>query len=64
MTILTVMQNLDNQVSIEYGRSLAFLYLKNRLKSRKIPGKAAPTNLPVANKAAGLLAKITGGTHL
>ena len=29
MTILTVMQNLDNPVSIEYGRSLAFLYLKN-----------------------------------
>jgi len=63
-TILTVMQNRDNRVSLAYGRSLAFLFLKRRLKSRKVPGKAAPTNLTVANKAAGILAKITGGTPL
>ena len=62
--ILTVMQNLDNQISLKYGRSLVSLYLKRRLKSRKVPGKEAPTNLPVANKAAATLAKIIGGTPL
>jgi len=64
VTVLTVMQNLDNQVSLVYGRSLVFLYLKRRLKSRKVPGKEAPTNLPVANKVADILAKVTGGTPL
>jgi cholesterol oxidase len=64
VTILTVMQNLDNQVSLTYGRSLAFLFAKRRLKSRKMIGKEAPTNLPIANKVAGVLAEITGGTPL
>ena len=64
VTMLTVMQNLDNRVSLTYGRSLAFLYAKRRLKSHKVAGKAAPTNLPVANRVAGVLAKITGGRPL
>lgn len=63
-TILTVMQNLDNRVTLRYGRSLAFLFLKKRLKSGKVPGREAPTNLSVANKAAVRLAKVTGGTPL
>ena len=63
-TILTVMQDLDNQISLTYGRSSLFLFLKRRLKTRKIPGRGAPSNLPVANKAAKELARVKNGIPL
>jgi cholesterol oxidase len=63
-TILTVMQNLDNRITLGYGRSIAFLFFKRRLKSGKVPGRKAPTNLSIANRAAVSLAKVTGGTPL
>ncbi len=62
--ILTVMQNLDNRISFKYGRSLATLFLSRRLKSKKWKGKEAPTNLPVANEAARVLAEELGGTPI
>ena len=62
--ILTVMQNLDNRISFTYGRSLASLFLGRRLKSKRYPGKEAPTNLPVANEAARVLAEVMGGTPI
>ncbi len=64
VTILTVMQNLDNRISFTYGRSLALLFLGRRLKSKRYPGKEAPTNLPVANEAARVLAEVMGGTPM
>ncbi len=64
VTILTVMQNLDNQVSLGYGRSFPFLFLKRRLKTVPVKGREAPTNLPVANRAASILARLTKGVPL
>lgn len=63
-TILTVMQNFDNQISLIYGRSCIFLFLKRRLKSKRVKGKEAPSNLPVANIAATFLAKVKNGIPL
>ena len=64
VVILTVMQNLDNRISFTYGRSLATLFLTRRLRSKRWQGKEAPTNLPVANEAARLLAEELGGSPL
>jgi cholesterol oxidase len=64
VVILTVMQNLDNRISFSYGRSLATLFLSRRLKSKRWKGKEAPTNLPVANEAARILAEEMGGAPL
>jgi cholesterol oxidase len=63
ITVLTVMQHLDNQLAFKYGRSLSSPF-RRRLKSVKVPGKQAPTYLPVANNAARILARKTGGTPL
>ena len=52
ITVLTVMQHLDNQVSFTYGRTIATLFFKRRLKSHRIKGKEAPSNLSIANRAA------------
>jgi len=64
ISVLTVMQHLDNRITFNYGRSAAFLFLKRRLKSKKIRGKEAPTNLPVANRAAAAFAEVSGGYPL
>lgn len=63
VTILTVMQHLDNQISLEYGRKASFLFRKG-LKSRLVKGKEAPTFLPVANEAAKKLAEACNGQPL
>jgi cholesterol oxidase len=63
-TFLTVMQNLDNRISFTYGRKGAALFLVRGLKSRRWKGKEAPTNLPVANEAARILAEEMGGMPL
>ncbi len=34
----------------------------HRLQSKKVKGKEAPANLPIANKTAKVLAEVTGGT--
>ena len=64
MTVLTVMQDLDNQVAFRYRRSLTGLFLKHRLMTVQVLGRQAPTNLKVANRAVGILAKLTGSTPL
>jgi cholesterol oxidase len=61
VTVLTVMQNHDNQLSFKFGRSAAFLYLKRRLKSYSVKGKEAPVNIPVANRAGAILAEVSNG---
>ncbi len=64
ITVFTVMQHLDNQVMFKYGRTLLTLFLTRRLKSKRIRGKEAPTNLSVANRAAEVFARVNGGTAL
>jgi cholesterol oxidase len=57
------MQHLDNQLAFKYGRSL-FSPFRRSLKSVKVPGKEAPTYLPVANNAARILARQIEGVPL
>lgn len=59
--VLTVMQSHDNQLSFEYGPSAAFGFMKNRLKSKRVIGKEAPVNIPVANRACAVLAEVADG---
>jgi len=62
ITVLTVMQNLDNRLAFGFPRTLGTFFLGRRLKTRRVPGMEAPTNLPVANRAATVLAEVTDGT--
>jgi cholesterol oxidase len=61
VSILTVMQHLDNQVAFRYGRG-PYTFFRKGLLSTDVPGKRAPSYLPVANRAARLFAEQTGGT--
>ncbi len=63
VTVLTVMQDLDNQLSFKYGRSPLFLFNK-RLQSKPVKGREIPSNLPIANETASQMARETGGTPL
>ncbi len=60
ITALTVMQNLDNHMAFTYGRS-PMTKFAHRLKSKKVKGKEAPSNLSIANKTAEVMAEVTGG---
>ncbi len=64
LTILTVMQHLDNRLAFEYGLSSRYLFLGRRLKSKAVANKKAPTYLPVANKAARVFAQESKGKPL
>lgn len=64
MTILTVMQDLDNQVAFKYGRSLTSFFIKKRLKTIPVKGKKSPTNLGVANRAVKILAQNANSTPM
>jgi cholesterol oxidase len=59
--VMTVMQNHDNQLSFKYGPSAVFSFLRRRLKSKSVPGKEAPVNIPVANKACAIMADVAKG---
>lgn len=63
ITILTVMQHVDNRIMFTYGPKASFLFRRG-LVSRPVPGQSAPTYLPVANRAARVLAAVTGGRPL
>ncbi len=60
MTVLTVMQHIDNRIMFAYGPKAGKLFSKG-LVSRSVPGQSAPTYLPVANRAARALANVTKG---
>jgi len=64
VVVLTVMQNLDNRIAFEFGRRFFLPFSGKKLKSRRIPGREAPSNLPAANRAAQLLAEEMGGTPM
>ena len=63
MTVLTVMQHVDNRIMFEYGPKASLLTGRG-LKSRSVPGQSAPAYLPVANRAARALGAVTGGRPL
>jgi cholesterol oxidase len=63
ISVLTVMQHLDNQIAFRYRRGPLTLG-RRRLQSQVIPGKRAPTYLPVANEAARTFAHLSGGEPL
>lgn len=61
VTVLTVMQHADNQLKFSYGRSMLRGFRKS-LKSAVSVGARAPSYLPVANQAAEVFARVSGGT--
>ncbi len=60
VSVLTVMQHMDNQLSFAFKRGV-FSPLAKTLHSVPVPGKEAPTFLPVANEAARHFARHAGG---
>lgn len=63
LTAITVMQDLDNELRFVFGRSPLRPW-RRVLRSRAVPGKEAPSYLPVANEAARAFAASSGGTPL
>jgi cholesterol oxidase len=60
ITLISVMQSLDNQMAFRWGRGL-FTAFQNGLLSSTPSGKSAPTYIPEANLAARTFAKISRG---
>ena len=60
ITLISTMQNLDNQMALTWGRDL-FTGLKPGLRSTPPSGKRAPTYIPQANQAARNFAQISNG---
>ncbi|TRZ75807.1 MAG: GMC family oxidoreductase [Deltaproteobacteria bacterium] len=60
ISVLTVMQHLDNQLAFRYGRGPLSLFCKS-LQSTAIPGKGVPAYIPVANAAARAFARHAEG---
>ena len=63
ISVLTVMQHMDNQISFVYRRGL-FSWFRKKLHSQVPKGQRAPAYLPVANKAARAYAAASGGDPL
>ncbi|UCE00826.1 MAG: GMC family oxidoreductase [Chloroflexota bacterium] len=60
ITLISTMQNRDNQLAFTWGRSL-FTGFKPGLRSVRPPGETAPTYIPEANLAARSYALVSGG---
>lgn len=60
VSVLSVMQQLDNRISFKYGRSFSSLFRHN-LQSRITDGQRPPSYIPEANIATRAFAKHTGG---
>ncbi|SHL11071.1 cholesterol oxidase [Desulfatibacillum alkenivorans DSM 16219] len=64
ISVLTVMQHMDNQISLVYRRGL-FSWFNKSLHSKIPEGQQrAPAFLPIANKAARAYAQASGGDPL
>jgi cholesterol oxidase len=59
-TLLSVMQQLDNQIAFRYGRS-AFSLFRKGLQSIPASGKSVPAYIPAANRAARYYAGLSEG---
>lgn len=60
VTVLTVMQQADNQIRFVYGRSILTGFRKS-LKTELSVGERSPSYIPLANYAAQSFAKVSGG---
>jgi cholesterol oxidase len=60
VTLISTMQNLDNQMAFTWGRDL-FTGFRPGLRSQRIDGARAPTYIPEANQAARRFAQVSGG---
>ena len=60
VTVMTVMQHVDNRMIFNYGRKLS-AFFRYGLTSEKVRGLSAPSYLPVANRTARFMAAETGG---
>ena len=60
ITVFTVMQDLDNHVSMDYRRRW-WSPIRPRLISRASAGGQLPSYLPVANRATREYARVSGG---
>ncbi len=60
ITLISTMQNLDNQMAFTWGRDL-FTGFKPGLCSQTIAGSRAPTYIAEANQAARSFAQVSGG---
>ena len=60
VTLLSVMQNLDNQMAFTWGRGF-FSGFKEGLQSVAPGGNSAPTYIPEANQAARAYAEVSNG---
>ncbi|MCL3817328.1 FAD-dependent oxidoreductase [Aeromicrobium wangtongii] len=60
LTVLTVMQKLDNELTFEHRRS-PFRPWRRVLRSRSVAGREAPSFLPVANEVTRAYAEASGG---
>lgn len=60
LTVLTVMQHADNELALEYRRSPLRPW-RRVLRSRAVPGREAPSFLPVANEVTRTFAEVSGG---
>jgi cholesterol oxidase len=63
LTVFTVMQDVENHLSLELGRPWWNLF-RPTLVSRSKPGQAPPSYLPVANRVAREYAYECGGTPM
>jgi cholesterol oxidase len=63
LTALTVMQDVDSELSFEFRRSPLRPW-RRVLRSRAVPGREAASYIPVANEAAREFAASSGGTPL
>jgi cholesterol oxidase len=63
ISVLTVMQQADNEIAFDYGRSL-FRGFRYALRSRIGRGGRSPSYLPQANAAARAFAEASNGTPL
>ena len=61
ITLISTMQNLDNQIVFQWGRGL-FTGFSKGLQSHTPSGKSAPTFIPEANQAARTYARLSNGT--
>jgi cholesterol oxidase len=60
ITLISTMQNLDNQIAFIWGRNL-FSGFRAGLQSQMINGRRAPAYIQEANEAARTFARVSGG---
>jgi cholesterol oxidase len=61
ITLISTMQNLDNEMAFRWGRGL-FSGFRKGLQSATPSGRGAPTYIPEANAAARVYAQVSNGT--